>query len=216
MESSPSLTAPSRMPSWATPAMLTLPLALAFWALAFAWQPVNFWILMGVATATLGTLSVALGVRPFDRLPSVSDVVIGVTSGVALYGVFWVGNELAEAILPFAPREIGDIYDLRDRASLIRIGLLLALVIGPGEEIYWRGLLQSAFMKRWGVIGGTAAAVAAYAGVHFVAGNLMIVVAAGVAGTVWAVIYAIRGRLWPVIISHVLWDLLIFIWFPIT
>ena len=216
MEATSPLAVQVRATGWMFPALLTLPLALAFWTLSFAWQPINFWVLMGVATGTLGAVSVLLGVRPFDRLPTAGDIAIGVASGIALYGVFWVGDKVATAILPFAPEQVSDIYDLRSRASLIRIGLLLALVVGPGEEIYWRGLVQSAFVRRWGVVAGTASAIAAYAGVHLVAGNLMIVVAAGVAGTAWAAIYAWRGNLWPVLISHVLWDLMIFIWFPIT
>ena len=218
MAATPSLTAPLRRVwlAWPTPALLTLPLALALWTLAFAWQPVNFWVLMGLSTGTLGALSLLLGVRPFRGVPRLSDALLGVGSAVLLYGVFWVGDKLSAAVLPFASDQVDGIYGLRDEASLVRIGLLLALVIAPGEELYWRGLVQSAFVRRWGPVAGALAAVGAYAGVHLVAGNLMIVAAAAVAGAGWTALYAWRRRLWPVIISHVLWDLAIFVWFPIT
>jgi hypothetical protein len=216
MEASPSLAAPARSASWPTPALLTLPLALALWALAFAWQPLNFWALMAVATGTLGALSLLLGVHPFRHRLRLSDALLGVGSAALLYGVFWVGDKVSAAILPFASDQVGGIYDLRDEASLVRIGLLLALVVAPGEELYWRGLVQSAFVRQWGPLAGVLAAVAVYAGVHLVAGNLMIVVAAAVGGAAWAALYAWQRRLWPVIISHVLWDLAIFVWFPIA
>jgi hypothetical protein len=216
MEATQPLATQPRQTSLPTPALLTLPLALLLWTVAFAWQPLNFWVLMGISTVVLGTVSVLLGAHPFKQRLQLSDVLLGIASAAVLYGVFWVGEKISSAILPFASSQVGDIYGLKDQASAVRIGLLLALVVAPGEELYWRGLLQSSFTKRWGVLAGALAAISAYAAVHLVAGNLMIIVAAGVAGAVWVAMYAWQQRLWPVIISHILWDLAVFIWFPIT
>jgi uncharacterized protein len=117
--------------------------------------------------------------------------------------------------LPFAPRQVSSVYDLRAAADVRVIGLLLALVIGPGEEIYWRGLVQWGFAGRYGPRAGWLLGTLAYAGTHVVSLNLMVVIAAAVAGVVWGWLYMRLGRLWPGLISHVLWDLAIFLVFPI-
>ena len=198
-------------------AALTLVLAALFWVVAFLWTPISFWTLMALATGILGILSLVMrgpfllreGFRP-------KDVLIGVGSAMVLYGVFWVGNWLADAILPFAESQVLDVYELKTHASLLIIGVLMALVIAAGEEMYWLGLVQETATRRWGVRGGWIVSVLAYGGVHIVTGNVMIVVAALVAGVVWSGIYAVERRILPLILSHILWDLMVFVWLPLS
>ncbi|MFQ5860039.1 MAG: lysostaphin resistance A-like protein [Dehalococcoidia bacterium] len=195
---------------------VTLPLAAALWVIVFLWQPVNFWVLMSLATGSLGLLALSLrGAFPLEEGFRPGDVVIGVVSAALLYGVFWAGDVVSSTTLPFAPRQVGEVYQLRSLAHPALLALLLATVIAPGEELYWRGLVQQRFDERWGPWKGWALGTAAYGGVHMLTANPMLVVAATVAGAVWGALYAHQRRILPVLISHVVWGLLVFVLFPL-
>lgn len=125
-----------------------------------------------------------------------------------------MGDRLTRRLLPFGGAEIAKIYRLRAIAPRWLIGLLLVAVIAPSEESFWRGLLQRALSRRLGVGRGAVVAALGYAGVHLAAGNLTLTGAAGVAGLVWSIQYALQRRLLPVIVSHVVWDVWIFLVAP--
>ena len=107
-------------------------------------------------------------------------------------------------------------YDNKSLLAPGMIALLIGLVIGPGEEVFWRGFLQRELEPRMGRSAGYLAATAVYGLVHIFTGNLMLVVAATVAGLVWGWMYLKIGRLWPGIISHVAWDFAVFLFFPLA
>ena len=74
----------------------------------------------------------------------------------------------------------------------------------------------SAYARDLGRWAGFLAATAVYGLVHVFTGNIRLVVAASVAGLVWGFLYLRFGRLWPGIISHVAWDLAVFLFFPLA
>src|SRR5205807_6630368 len=94
------------------------------------------------------------------------------------------------------------------------IARLLILVIGPGEELFWRGLVQWGLVRRFGPRLGWGAATAIYGGMHAAAANPMLILAALVAGGFWGLLYLRIGRIAPLIVSHVLWDLAVFLLLP--
>ena len=92
----------------------------------------------------------------------------------------------------------------------------MLLLIGPAEEIFWRGYVQRTLSARWGGNAGFAVATALYALVHAGSCNFMLVMAALVAGMVWGALYRFfPQRFSAIILSHALWDAAVFIWFPI-
>jgi len=107
--------------------------------------------------------------------------------------------------------DIRDIYALRGLRPRAEIATRLALVIGPAEEVFWRGLVQEALMRRYGRWPGAALAAAAYGGVHVTSGNFTLLGAAATAGAHWCVLYAARVPLGALIVSHVAWDIWIFL-----
>jgi membrane protease YdiL (CAAX protease family) len=142
------------------------------------------------------------------------DLGLGLGSAAALYGIFRAGDRMARRIMPQGGREIAAIYGLRQSAPKASIAAALALIIGPGEEIFWRGLVQSRLQDRMGPLAGALAGSSLYAAVHLVSVNLTLTGAAGVAGLFWSLLYARGQRLEPLIISHVAWDLWIFLSAP--
>jgi len=74
--------------------------------------------------------------------------------------------------------------------------------------------VQSALMRRYGRWTGAALGTVAYGGVHVVTGNFTLMGAAGVAGAHWSALYAAGLPLGALIVSHVAWDIWIFLIAP--
>lgn len=158
----------------------------------------------------------ALGARPELRKqwPRSRDVVPGLASATGLYFLFQVGDRLARRVMPSGEEDIAGVYELRNSAPGPLIALLLAGDIGPSEELFWRGLVQEGLMRRFGRVRGAAATAVTYGLVHVVTGNLTLTAAAGVAGAYWGAEYALSPRLGPLLVSHVAWDIWIFLVAP--
>jgi len=220
----------------------TLLMAFAFWFVIFSpWTKgyIGFWQAMSTSCAILaatalilqrhnlpaifkidlknmGLVNISLQkhlVKPSFRI--VSILLIGAVSAVVLYGVFWVSHLLSSMILPFTQSRVSDVYLSRTQADLYVISILLLFVIAPAEEIFWRGLIQDRLQKRFGLVIGVLLASVIYAAVHIWSFNFMIIAAAFVCGIFWGSIYACFDSVWPCIISHALWDVMIFVLFPI-
>lgn len=189
-------------------------LAVAGWAFLFGLDWGNFWVKLAVTTAAVAAYALAWE-RPQIRL-SAQSVAIGVASAVLLYAVFYLGNALAPLILPGAAGQVGGIYALGEGSSRVAVFFLLLLLTGPAEEIFWRGFLQRRLMDRFGAWPGLILAVLIYGGVHAFSGNLMLILAAFVAGAWWGLQYLWRRDLAALIVSHSLWSAVIFAVAPVV
>jgi uncharacterized protein len=140
---------------------------------------------------------------------------LGVLSAVLLYGLFVAGKLAALRIFPFAAAGISSVYGLKSGVDIGRVVLLIGLVIGPGEEIVWRGFLQENLDRRLGRTAGFVLTALAYTLVHVGSGSVMLVLAAAVCGLFWGGLYLrFRSPLLN-IVSHTVWDLLIFVVLPV-
>ncbi len=191
-------------------------LAFGFWFVSFYLNPYNFWLEMSVSVAVLAFISL-LTWSQYDQLAGLTprNVTIGVLSALALYGLFWFGNFVITSLIPFAESEIADVYGNTGSAALPVIGILLFLVIGPGEEVFWRGTVQKRLEENYGKLFGVLAGAGLYSMVHLWSFNLTLVLAALVAGLFWGWIYAREKELAPVIVSHSVWSVLIFLILPV-
>jgi uncharacterized protein len=197
------------------PLAATVLLAAGLWFITFALAWTSFWIKISLSAALLAVISLIL--RPPQREDfrfTGRDVLVGLLSAAVLYFLFWAGKAASTALLDFAGQQIGGIYHKGTGTPMLTIALLLFLVTGPSEEIFWRGYLQRSLMERFGRWPGWAAATAIYAGVHIWSLNFMLVGAAAVAGAFWGAMYARLGSLAPVILSHSIWSMVIFAVFP--
>ena len=107
------------------------------------------------------------------------------------------------------------IYAIRELGNPWLVGAVLLFVTSPGEELFWRGYIQRQAMRRLGQGRGTAVGVLLYGAVHLASGNIMLVMAAWVAGLFWCALYRWRGSLTACIVSHALWTVGVFLLFPI-
>ena len=195
----------------------TIILATAMWGVMFGLEWGNFWLDMTFAASLLavGGLLLQRGeigrIFRFER----SHVVVGIASAAALYVVFWAGDRISAAILPFAVEQVGGIYGMKAQMNPLAIGGLLFFLIGPAEEVFWRGFLQDRFQRRWGGVTGWIVAGLVYAAVHIWAWNFMLFIAALICGMFWGWVYLRWRSLWPGIISHAVWDVVIFVLLPV-
>ncbi len=177
------------------------------------WMALNNVLLVGAALRLDPSFAPALRRDLGQR--ALRKVALGLASAALLYGVFFAGDHVARAIIPQAGRGIEAIYALREGTSVWRVALLMAVVFGPGEELLWRGLLQRGATHALGRSAGLVAATGLYAAVHLGSGNLMLVLAAAVCGLYWGVLYLWTGSLLINVVSHTVWDLVVFLLLPL-
>jgi membrane protease YdiL (CAAX protease family) len=174
----------------------------------------RFWHRMTQTGATLGAF--ALVAEPDLRRTRIRprDVALGLGSAAALYGIFRGGDRFARRFMPAGSHEIDEIYALQHLAPKSELAARLALVIGPAEELFWRGFLQRRLSRRVGRVSGAAAAASAYGGAHLVTRNLTLTGAASVAGAYWAALAAAGMPMGALIVSHAAWDIYTFLIAP--
>ena len=195
-------------------------LAAVLWTIMFSpWTAphVNFWIMMTCSGATLTLYSTwaAPGWWKDIRL-GLSDILIGIALAAALWGVFWIGDRLSLLMFDFARPQVDSIYGMKNGENPLILSLLLLFIIGPAEEIFWRGYIQKSFSSHWTPTVGFIVTTLIYSLVHISKMNFMLIMAAAVAGIIWGLAYRFfPERLGAIIISHALWDCAVFIWFPI-
>lgn len=196
--------------------------AAALWFVMFSpWTApyLNFWVTMALSGVVLSTLSLTLGKELRESLKNDfrwSDIPIGIAIGALLWGIFWVGDKVAVWMFDFADGEIGSIYSMRDGMNYWIIGALLLFVVGPAEEIFWRGYVQGNLARKYKPLVAFLVTTAIYTLVHIWSLNFMLLVAAAVAGGLWGLLYLFYPkRLWALVISHAVWDAAVFVIFPI-
>ncbi len=199
----------------------TVVLAFALWALMFSpltAPSVNFWWTMtasALALASLATLYRPAWLGEARLRPA--DVCAGIAMAALLWCVFWLAGKLAAMLFDFASRQVESVYALKDGQPLWLISLLMLLVIGPAEEVYWRGYVQRSLSLRLGRWGALAVTALVYALVHASSLNLMLTLAALVVGGAWGLFYAFfPRRLGTLMVAHAVWDFAVFVWFPLA
>lgn len=193
-------------------------LAVIFWTILFCPLIPNqfdFWISISIASVTLAILSLYINRNNLHSifLFSKKQIIIGFISAVFLYIIFVIGNYISTALFPFAENQISAIYNNKSSNNIL-IGGLLLFLIGPAEEIFWRGFVQRKLTSRYYPSKAWILASLLYTAVHLPSGNFMLVLASLVCGLFWGYIFMKYKSIWPCIISHSLWGLTVFILFP--
>lgn len=195
-------------------------LAAVLWFIMFSpWTSIhiNFWIAMACSATILWAMSAFLD-KNFSKQFSfnVKDLVIGLVSAAVLYGVFVVGNYLSTQWFDFAGTQIQGIYGMKEGQNLVLVGVLLTVLIGPAEEIFWRGYVQKQLGARYGDWFAVLITVLIYTLVHIWSFNFMLIMAAMVCGLFWGILYKYHKNIVTLIVSHAVWDVAVFILIPIA
>jgi hypothetical protein len=150
--------------------------------------------------------------------PRIVTIVIGLVSAVAIYGVFYLGNAGVEALHPLgiSPSSETTIYSLIASPSnplYLQVGVLAFDAVG--YESFFRGVLQTRLEPRFGVASPFLVALLD-AAIHILTFNPLWVVTTFIADSCWGLTYHYSKDLTANTLSHFVWDLVIFIIFPIS
>ena len=200
--------------------IFTIILAFVLWTVMFSpWTApyVNFWWMMTGSACTLSILATIFAPGWWKRVKlTPTDISLGIAIAAALWGVFWIGDKLSQLMFNFARPQVDLIYGMKDGESMWLLTALMLFLIGPAEEIFWRGYIQQNLSQRWNPNIGFIVTTAIYALVHAGSLNFMLTMAAMVAGAAWGLLYRFfPNRFGAIIVSHAVWDVAVFIWFPI-
>ena len=195
-------------------AAIGLATAVPAFAATFRGPRDRFWSRMTATGAVLGGLALVANPRLRRTRIGPREAALGFASAAALYGTFKLGDRFARRFVPGGDAQIRDIYSLRELAPREETAARVVAIIGPAEELFWRGLVQEALMRRYGRWTGAAMAALAYSAVHVTTGNFTLIGAAGIAGAHWCVLYAAGVPIGALIVSHCAWDVWIFLLQP--
>lgn len=202
--------------------ILTIIIAALLWFFMFSpWtkELTNFWITMtfsGICLTTLALIFQRDSLKVIAKFFDWKQIVLGVVLAAILWGVFWVGDKLSSMMFGFARGQVDNIYGMKVGLPSWLIAILLLLIIGPAEEIFWRGFVQRQLALKWGENMGFVVATLVYTLIHIWSFNFMLVMAAMVCGVIWGGVYRLKPSWLPaLIISHAIWDACVFVVFPI-
>ncbi|MDP6523544.1 MAG: CPBP family intramembrane metalloprotease [Kiritimatiellia bacterium] len=194
---------------------------VAAFSLLFLRMSSFFWIEISVLVVLLCSLAFAADFQMMRRVVRLKrwpsgfcSACLGLVYAAILYGVCAFFFALIRFLFPFATTEISNVYKLRVHADPLVTIVLLTVLIAPGEELFWRGYVQSAMERRFGTK-GMIPAIAAYSLAHVASGNLMLVTAAAACGLFWAFLYWRYRSIRLNIITHTAWTVAVFIVWPL-
>ena len=194
----------------------TIALAFVLWYGTFVFEAGNFWLKISLSASLLAAIALLLSWQaliPHLR-PHVRHIPVGLLAAACLYGMFWLGNLFLTTIFVSAQSSIDSVYASKGAIPSWGIAMLILCITSPAEEIFWRGFVQRVLMQQLSPVWGFVAAFLCYAGVHVCTLNIPLILAALTAGIFWGLLYAWQKSLVPVIISHAVWSVTVFLLLP--
>ncbi|RBW70635.1 CPBP family intramembrane glutamic endopeptidase [Bacillus taeanensis] len=172
-----------------------------------------FWIIFSISLFLLSMIAFRSRLIYWTKLKK-THLWISLCSAVMLYFIFFTGKALTALLFP----------DFLDTLSLLYATIQpyqnwhffsLFLLIIPGEEFFWRGYLQTKLYERFSPITSIILSTMLYASAHLYSGSILLVLAAITGGIVWGWLYYYTKNLTISILSHLFFDFLLFIAFPL-
>ncbi|WP_062104442.1 CPBP family intramembrane glutamic endopeptidase [Bacillus niameyensis] len=194
--------------------LVGLLLAYLLISISFDYKQQVFWYLYTATMLVLISITI-MNEKIEDKTANTKHMLIGVISGIGLYLIVAAGN-LIFGILPGNFDKI--VATLYDRFSPEWFWQYLALIfiIAPGEELFWRGFIQKRFMNNMGTFSSIFASAALYAGAFIFTDYPILIIMAFVSGIFWGLLYVWKRSIPLLIVSHLLFDLLLLIFFPLS
>jgi len=150
-----------------------------------------------------------------DEVSFIQYIFLGALTGLILYSIFWLGIRGIKILhLPY-DTSLMNLYKWF-APTIFWQYLALVLVAAPGEELFWRGFIQKSLLKYFKPIWSILLGAVLYASVHIYSGSFLLVFAAFVSGFAWGGLYYWKRSMPLVIVSHLIFDIMIFMIVPFT
>jgi membrane protease YdiL (CAAX protease family) len=187
--------------------------ATGFVAVVAAWflvraRVTSVWLAMGLTFTILAVLSLASGwVRWATRVDLAAAIAVGLSLGAALYvstaAFFRITRRWGSL-----RRQTRSLYQHRQGISRARTLGTGALLVSPGEELFWRGLVQDLAVAAAGTLRGAVMVWGVYVAANVASGSLPVVLGAAVGGAAWGALAWWSGGVAASIACHALWTAL--------
>lgn len=200
---------------------MTGPLLVAGVAIqAIAWRLVAlgrapFWPVVAGTWAVVGAATLAFG-RPGCCDPGlVATLVVGIVSGLLLYGATRIVVTFATR-WPVLARAVEGTYGRSVEVPTALVWILTLALVVSGEELFWRGVVTPALGDAAAPPFGAFLAWLAYVGVAAAWSSLPFLAAAFVGGALWTALAAWSGGVVSPLASHIVWTACMLAWRPPT
>jgi membrane protease YdiL (CAAX protease family) len=195
------------MPTGAVVLAVSAPLAVATAWFAIRSRRASLWTVNGILLPLLGVLSLMTGVVEWSGTLDLGRAAfLGLTAGAGLYAATAAFMALAGRWPPLA-RHTSALYESRSEISLTAAVLVSVLLVAPGEELVWRGVVLQVLgdglgWSAWvvGVLGWVG-----YVSANAVSGSVPIVLGAVVGGAAWTALAVLTEGVLASIACHAVW-----------
>ena len=202
----------------AKPATTSLALAcVVVWlGAAASTGSLGIWLAVGGAAVGLGGAIFLLDHAAARRSlqPSTRLVLVGAGAGCLMAAATYLLYPALARLSPVIATDTSRLY-ASFRALTPVIASLALLPVIVGEELVWRGVVQTELVRRLGPWPGVTLAALAYALAHAPLRSPVIVVVALLCGMAWGTLRAASGNLVPSLLAHLVWDVLVLLWLPL-
>jgi hypothetical protein len=169
---------------------------------------------MGVVTGGAGMASLATG--RLSLSPNVAwgwSAMAGAGVGILLYAATVAFVLLVRRWGSF-DRHVEEIYDQRKGLPMSLALVLAALVVAPGEELFWRGLFQSRVAATTGWPAAAVLTWLVYVTANAASRSLPILFGALVSGAVWGALALWTHGVLASLLCHAVWTSLMLVFPP--
>ncbi|WNS76973.1 type II CAAX endopeptidase family protein [Bacillus sp. DTU_2020_1000418_1_SI_GHA_SEK_038] len=193
---------------------LIIGLIIAHMLMYFTFQDkAVFWYIFSASLLFLISHSI-LNEELKDEVPFGLYLLYGIGSGLLLFGIFWAGFHMIDFLNLPMMKDISKLYG-RYSPSMLWHYIVLILIIIPGEEIFWRGFVQTRILKYTNIPAAIVISAILYASVHLYSEQWILAFAALVAGLFWGWLYTWKKSMPLLIVSHLIFDLFLFVIVPL-
>lgn len=189
---------------------------------AGAWLAVragrSIWSVTALVLGPAGALALLVATpRAADRVSLSTAVLVGLGMGAGFY--------VATAAFMYVARRwsllaghASSLYRWREGIPVVVAVAVSALVVAPGEELLWRGVVQEGLASWMGDRPEALAALAAwgaYVAVNVLSGSVPIVLGAAVGGAAWSALAVLTEGVVAPILCHAVWTGLMIVLPPV-
>ena len=197
---------------------LALSCCLVWSAGAAPTHVLGIWAGIGGAALGLGIAALVFArpvIAPLLR-PSVPLITWGVAATVVMVAATYGLYPIARLVWPDLARAVVGLYAIfRAAGRLWATWVLLPLII-VAEELIWRGVVLEALGRRVSPAAAVLLGAGVYSAAHAPVGSPLLDALTIVCGLFWSALRVRSNSLVPGLLSHLVWDLLVFILRPLA
>lgn len=193
---------------------LIVGLLLAHILMFFSFQDkAIFWYIFSGSTLLLIAYSSFQG-EVDDDIPFFRYIFLGIVTGIIFYLIIWGGFKVIQAFHWPLDNNVSRLYRYF-APSIFWQYLALILVAAPGEELFWRGFIQKRLLRYFQPFSSILLGSLLYASVQIYSGDILLIFVTFFAGLAWGGLYIWKKSMPMIIVSHIIFDILLFILNPL-